>query len=111
MNYLLISMSYKNKMKKILILSAFIFLTACSDSNKDGSSKSSYSSCKIISSEALYAKDRDNDLKQCWNAEGAGFASQGDTLQWCERQVNSYVANQHTFGHSVKYAIESTYCK
>ena len=97
-------------MKKLFILIAIFILSACG-SNGDGSSKSTYSSCKIISSKALLAADRDNDLKQCWNADGNGYESQGDAMQWCAKQVNAYIANQYVFGHTVTYAVESTNCK
>ncbi|WP_426369457.1 hypothetical protein [Pseudocolwellia sp. HL-MZ7] len=97
-------------MRKSLILTAIFALTACGGSNDDGSSKSTYSSCKITSSKALFAADRSNDLEQCWNAGGKGYESKGDALQWCEQQVNTYIANQYLFGHTVEYAIESTNC-
>ncbi|NMM42807.1 hypothetical protein [Pseudoalteromonas arctica] len=98
-------------MRKLLILSTIFALSACGGSNDDGSSKSTYSSCKITSSQALFAADRDNDLKQCWNAGGNGYESQGDAMQWCEKQVNAYIANQYLVGHTVSYAVESTNCK
>ena len=97
-------------MRKLLILSAVLALSACG-SNDDGSSKSTYSSCKITSSNALFAYDRDSDLSQCWNAGSDGYESQGDAMQWCEKQVNAYIANKYVFGHSVSYAVESTNCK
>ena len=97
-------------MKKSLILSFTLVLSACGGSNDDGSSKSTYSSCKIISSEALFASDRNNDLSQCWNAGGSGYESRGDALQWCAQQVNAYISNNYLIGHTVKYAVESTYC-
>lgn len=97
-------------MRKLLILASIFVLSACG-SNDDGSSKPTYSSCKITSSQALFALDRENDLKQCWNASGNGYESQGDAIQWCESQVNAYIANQNLVGHTVTYAVESTYCK
>lgn len=97
-------------MKKIMLASFALALIGCGGSNSDGSSKSTYSSCKITKSGALLANDRDRDLKQCWNAPGSGFESQGDALQWCERQVNAYIANNYILGHSVSYSIESTNC-
>ncbi len=97
-------------MKKLLILSVAVILSACGGSNDDGSSTSTYSSCKITNSEALFASDRNNDLSQCWNASGNGYSSSGDALQWCATQVNTYIANTYVLGHTVKYAVESTYC-
>lgn len=86
-----------------------IFLAGC-DENKDGSLKSTYSSCKITSSAALLRSDRDHDLSQCWNAPGSGFSAQGDALQWCRRQVNSYMSGRYLVGHSVEFTVESTFC-
>lgn len=97
-------------MRKLLILTTVLALSACG-SNDDGSSKSTYSSCKITSSNALFAGDRESDLSQCWNAGGDGYESQGDAMQWCEKQVNAYIANNYLLGHSVVYAVESTNCK
>lgn len=104
-------------MRKILFLGAIFLLSACGGSdgggplsNNDGSSKLTYSSCKIISSKAIFSEDRNNDLNQCWNAAGNGYESRGDALQWCERQVNDYIANRYIFGHTVSYALESTNC-
>ena len=99
-------------MRAVILFSAVIALSACggSGSNSDGSSKSTYSSCKISSSQALFAADRDQDLRQCWNASGNGYASQGDAMQWCEQKVNAYIANTYLVGHTVTYVIESTKC-
>ena len=96
-------------MKKILLICLSLFFISCGD-NDDGSSKSTYSSCKITSSDALFAKDRTKDLGQCWNASGNGYESEGDALAWCKREVNNYIADEYTFGHAVKFAVESTNC-
>lgn len=98
-------------MRTVLLFSAIFALSACGGSNSDGSSKSTYSSCKITASQALFAADRDKDLKQCWNAVGNGYESQGDAMQWCERQVNAYIASNYVLGHTVSYMIETTNCK
>ncbi|QTH63747.1 hypothetical protein J1N51_13685 [Psychrosphaera ytuae] len=98
-------------MKNLALIFTAVVLSACGGTNDDGSSKSTYSSCKITKSEALFAEDRDQDLKQCWNAAGKGYESQGDALQWCERQVNSYIASRYVVGHTVQYMVESTNCK
>ena len=97
-------------MRSLLILTAIFSLSGCG-TNDDGSSKYTYSSCKITNSSALLASDREHDLKQCWNAGGNGYESKGDALQWCRRQVNSYISNQYLFGHTVEFSVESTYCK
>ncbi len=97
-------------MKKFVIASTCLVLAACGGSNSDGSSKTTYSSCKITDSKALFAEDRSNDLKQCWNAKGDGYESQGDALQWCKRTVGDYISSTYLIGHTVEYAVESTYC-
>jgi len=99
-------------MKRLLIVYLFLCILlpvlSCSDENDDGSKKNTYSSCKIIESEALLASDRSNDLKQCW--DGVDYEGKGDALAWCERMVNDYMSDRYIFGHSIKYAVESTYC-
>jgi len=97
-------------MKKIFLALFLVGITGCGGENSDGSDKLTYSSCKITSSSALLASDREHDLSQCWNASGSGYEGQGDAQQWCEKQVNSYIANRYVFGHSVVYGVESTYC-
>lgn len=98
-------------MKKIIIILAASLLSACGGSNSDGSLKTTYSSCKITKSSALLASDRNNDLSQCWNASGIGYESKGDAIQWCAKRVNSYMSANYLIGHSINYAVESTYCK
>lgn len=96
-------------MKKIYLIALVILFVGCG-TNDDGSSTSTYSSCKITSSNALFAHDRANDLNQCWNATGRGYESRGDALAWCNSKVSSYIAREYTFGHSVEFSAESTYC-
>ena len=96
--------------RSIMLLSCIILLSACGDTNEDGSLVYTYSSCKIISSDALFAKDRDNDLSHCWSADGDGYISKGDALQWCSKQVNNYLSENYLLGHSVKFMVESSYC-
>jgi len=96
--------------KHIILLALGLTLVACGASNSDGSSKLTYSSCKITKSSALLASDRNMDLNQCWNASGKGYESKGDALQWCEKKINSYIADRYILGHSVSYAVESTNC-
>jgi len=95
-------------MRILLLVTLSFLITACD--NSDGSNKSTYSSCKIISSEALFESDRQVDLQQCWNAPGDGYSTQGDAMQWCESTVSAYIADRYLFGHTVTYAVESTYC-
>lgn len=96
-------------MKYVTYLLIALYITGCAE-NEDGSSKSTYSSCKITSSQALFLSDRVNDLEQCWNAPENGYESQGDAMQWCEKKVTEYLADEYIFGHAVSYQIESTYC-
>ncbi|QUM75940.1 hypothetical protein HWV00_06715 [Moritella sp. 24] len=96
-------------MKKLLILSFALALSAC-DSNDDGSSKSTYSSCQIIGSDASDAGDRSHDLAQCWNASGDGYKDLNEAIQWCEQKISTYMFDTYTTVHSITYAIKSTYC-
>lgn len=91
----------------ILTLIALSMLTGCGE-NEDGSSRSTYSSCRIISSEALLGSDRTNDLNQCW--DGVDIESQAEAMQWCAGLVNSYISNRYIFGHTVSYALASNNC-
>jgi len=97
-------------MGKMMVLLIAVLLAACDGENSDGSSKSTYSSCKITKSQALFSDDRSRDLKQCWTASGKGYSSQGDALAWCAGLVNDYMDDHYLFGHTIEYAVESTYC-
>ena len=97
-------------MKKIILLSLVFVLSGCDGENEDGSSINTYSSCKIIDSQALLASDQENDLNQCWNASGNGYESQSDAMQWCEEEISNYMVNRYLIGHTVKYSVQSTYC-
>jgi len=79
--------------KKYILLALTLTLVGCG-SNTDGSSKSTYSSCKITQSKAILASNRNNDLKQRWNAAGNGPETQGDAQQWSEKTVNNYLVNK-----------------
>ena len=96
-------------MKNFSVLIALTLLIAgCVEENSDGSSKSTYSSCAIIESSALFAADRANDLNQCW--DGVDYKEKSLALNWCTQKVNTYIASRYTFGHSVKYQVTSTNC-
>ncbi len=97
-------------MKKVMFILLMSTLSGCGGTNSDGSDKSTYSSCKIIQSSALFASDREHDLSQCWNASGNGYESQGNAMQWCASTVDSYMSERYLMGHSVTYSIGSTYC-
>jgi hypothetical protein len=68
----------KNTMVSVALVSSLLFV-GCVE-NEDGSSKLTYSSCKITSSSALFSKDRVKDLEQCWNFPGDGYESKSDAL-------------------------------
>ncbi len=100
-------------MNKTLVRAALLLFIAsllgCGGAeNSDGSSKSTYSSCKITSSNALFNSDRQRDLQQCW--DGVDFESKGDAMAWCEGKVTDYISRTYLLGHSVTYMIESTNC-
>ncbi len=90
-----------------------MLIVGCGSENSDGSLKSTYSSCKITKSSALFAEDRVKDLQQCWNATGDGYGEENkaDAMSWCRGLVDSYIAEEYIVGHSVEYALESAYCK
>ena len=95
-------------MQKLIFISISLLFIGCV-TNDDGSSKSTYSSCKITSSSAIFASDRVKDLKQCWNAPNGGYESKGDALAWCASEVTRYTS-KYILVPSVEYVIESTYC-
>ena len=97
-------------MRKILILSLIIILSACGGDYDSEAVKTTYLSCKINSSHAITNTERDNDLLQCWNADGSGYESQVYAVQWCEQQVNAYISSEYLVGHTVTYSVESTSC-
>jgi len=101
-------------MKNILIVSLVLVLTACggieSTINSDGSSKTTYSSCQITDSKAIFASDRTNDLRQCWNAIGQGYTTKASALSWCKLKVSSYISSEYIFGHTVEYSVKSNNC-
>jgi len=98
-------------MKNIFMLSVILILFGCDiDEGDGGSSLSTYSSCKILSSQALYADDRAKDVNQCWSATGGGYESKSQAMAWCEAKVNQYMDDEYIFGHTVTYIIRTTSC-
>jgi ABC-type uncharacterized transport system auxiliary subunit len=110
MNYLLTNIAQVSKMRKILILSCIVTLAACGGDNTVETPKTTYISCQINSSHATIVMDRENDLLQCWSAEGSGYESQVYAVQWCEEQVNTYINTQYLEPHTVTYSVASTDC-
>lgn len=95
-------------MKKLTTLALIFSLTACgSESNSDGSNKSTYTSCSITSSEAILASDRAEDVSQCW--DGVDFKEESLARDWCAKKVNSYIG-KYLFGPAIEYQIGSTNC-
>ena len=87
------------------LLAALIILTGCT--NSDGSDATTYSSCAITSSSALFASDRKTDTNQCW--DGVDFKEKSLATTWCAQKVNSYMG-KYIFGHSIQYQVASTNC-
>lgn len=83
-------------------------LVGCGAENSDGSDATTYSSCSITDSEAVFAGDRATDVSQCW--DGVNYEEKSLAQDWCEQKVNNYMASQYTFGHSVEYRVASTNC-
>ena len=95
-------------MKKICILALCVLLVSCKSKNSDGSDATTYTSCSITSSEALFAGDRKSDVSQCW--DGVNYKEKSKAMNWCTEKVNSYIGGRYVFGHGVKYQVASTNC-
>jgi len=94
--------------KKIIISMASIACISCGTENSDGSDATTYSSCSITQSQAIFADDRAKDVSQCW--DGVNFKERSLAQSWCAEKVNTYIASEYIFGHSVTYLIASTNC-
>lgn len=95
-------------MKYILIALMGYFLTGCGSDNSDGSDPTTYSSCSIISSQAIFSSDREKDVSQCW--DGVDYKEKSLAMDWCAQKVNSYISETYLVGHSVTYLVASTNC-
>jgi len=95
-------------MKRLISISLVFFLVSCGGTNSDGSSKSTYSSCSITSSEALLASDRAKDVSQCW--DGVDYEEKSLALDWCAKKVTAYIGSEYILGHTVQYQVSSTNC-
>jgi hypothetical protein len=96
----------------LLILVFSLSLASCSkkpenSKNSDGSNKTTYSSCTITESSALYASDRATDVRQCW--DGVDYKEKSLAQTWCGEKVNTYMG-KYIFGHAIKYQVTSTNC-
>ena len=94
-------------MKKIISLTVVIYLFQGCGVNSDGSSRTTYSSCSIVSSEALLATDRANDVSQCW--DGVDYVEKSLALDWCRIRASSYMA-KYIIGHAYSVEVKSTNC-
>lgn len=93
------------KIRGLIVVALALLITSCT--NSDGSDASTYSSCSITSSSALFASDRASDVRQCW--DGVDYEEQSLAMNWCASKVNSYMG-KYLFGHSIKYQVASTNC-
>lgn len=80
---------------------------SCAPENSDGSDATTYSSCSITKSSAIFASDRAHDVSQCW--DGVNYEEKSLASDWCGKKVNSYMG-RYTFGHSIQYKVSSTNC-
>jgi hypothetical protein len=94
--------------KVALLVSVVWFTVSCSPKNSDGSDATTYSSCSITESNALFTSDRAKDISQCW--DGVSYKEQSLAQTWCAGKVSSYIASEYIFGHSVVYRVASTNC-
>jgi len=93
-------------MRNSIFIGIFLLSVGCGE-NSDGSDKSTYSSCSIISSSALLASDRGKDVSQCW--DGVDYRERSLARDWCAKQVSRYMA-RYIVGHDVQYQVSSTNC-
>lgn len=103
-------------------LSIFLFaslLASCGGDDKSSASKisgskgsdgdvSTYDTCQITQSNALFASDRSADLSQCWSIKPT--RDQTNALSQCRALVSNYIGNRYVVGHSVEYSVASTSC-
>jgi hypothetical protein len=89
----------------IATLLCVALITGCT--NSDGSDPTTYSSCSITSSSALFATDRARDVSQCW--DGVDYDEYSLANNWCTSKVNSYM-KRYVFGHSIRFQVASTNC-
>lgn len=95
-------------MKYLLIPACVLLLTACGgDSSSDGKA-STYDTCRITDSSALFASDRANDIAQCWTISST--SDQQNAIAQCSSLVSSYIASEYLIGHSVQYSVSSSSC-
>lgn len=96
-------------MKKLLLISVVsIACVSCGAENSDGSDATTYSSCSITESGAIFAGDRAKDVSQCW--DGVDYKEKSLALSWCGEKVSAYIGSEYTFGHAVSYKVTSTNC-
>ena len=94
-------------MKHCLSVAVIAVSLIASCSNSDGSDPTTFSSCSITSSSALFASDRASDVRQCW--DGVDYKEKSLAMNWCASKVNTYMG-KYTFGHSIQYVVASTDC-
>ena len=94
--------------KLLLIIVISLLSISCSPENSDGSDATTYSSCSITESSALFASDRALDVSQCW--DGVNYDELSLAQTWCSDLVNTYMSNNYIFGHEVVYVVASTNC-
>jgi hypothetical protein len=89
-------------------LPCILVAVGCAPENSDGSDATTYSSCRITDSGAIFAADRARDLNQCW--DGVNYEEQNKALAWCAQKTSDYMSSQYIVGHSYKYSVASTNC-
>jgi hypothetical protein len=94
-------------MIRFIVTALLVLPLLISCTNSDGSDPTTYSSCSITSSSALFASDRARDVRQCW--DGVSYEERSLAMNWCAAKVNSYMG-RYIFGHSIQYQLASTNC-
>lgn len=94
-------------MKYIFIFLATTLLSACGEGGSDGQA-STYDTCRITQSSALFAADRAKDVSQCWRIQST--SDQQNALSQCGTLTSNYISKEYIFGHTVDYSISSSSC-
>lgn len=95
-------------MKRITILMLALGLAACGGDDSSDGDASTYDTCRITDSDALFADDRANDISQCWKISST--SDKNKALAACSSLVTAYIADEYLIGHSVEYSVASSSC-
>jgi hypothetical protein len=95
-------------MKYFLIPVMTILLSACGGEGGSDGDASTYDTCQITQSSALFSADRAKDVSQCWTIRAT--EDKNNALAQCETLASNYIAREYMVGHSVDYQVSSSSC-